>query len=242
MFDNLEHLCFDKDGVLIDVHAYWSHTTEIRANHLKRKLQLTSSHCNILINNMGIDLSTGKIKKSGPVGFEPREVIIDNVKNTLMQFSISLNKEQINNYFFQVDEYQQKRKDYKIELLDGVIDFLEEKANKYIMTIFTSDRKKNTELTMKSLGIDKYFSKIFGGDSVKKAKPDPEGINKICSLINVNNNSTSYITDTYSDLIMAEKADLPCKIGLLSGLGLKNELIKKADLVCKDLNELMNYL
>ena len=32
---NLEHLCFDKDGVLIDVHAYWQHTTEIRANHLK---------------------------------------------------------------------------------------------------------------------------------------------------------------------------------------------------------------
>ena len=41
---------------------------------------------------------------------------------------------------------------------------------------------------------------------------------------------------------MAEAAGLPCKIGLLSGLGLENELIKKADLVCKDLNELMSYL
>lgn len=242
MFKDLKHLCFDKDGVLIDVHSYWSHTTEIRANYFKKKLQLTSYQSDILIQNMGIDLSKGKIKKSGPIGFEPREKIIETVKNTLLQFSISLNEREINNCFSQIDNYQQEKGDYKIKLLDGVIEFLEEKANKYVMTIFTSDRKINTELALKSLGIDKYFSEIFGGDSVIKAKPDPEGINKICSRINVNNNCTSYITDTYSDLIMAEKAGLPYKIGLLSGLGLRYELMKKADLVCKDLKELMNYV
>ena len=54
MIKNLEHLCFDKDGVLIDVHAYWKHTTEIRANYLKNKLQLNSIQKNMLIENMAI--------------------------------------------------------------------------------------------------------------------------------------------------------------------------------------------
>ena len=77
LIQNLKHLCFDKDGVLIDVHAYWKHTTEIRANYLKNKLQLGPDAERSLIDCMGIDLDTGRIKKTGPIGYEPRKFIIE---------------------------------------------------------------------------------------------------------------------------------------------------------------------
>jgi len=242
MIKSIKHLCFDKDGVLIDVHAYWKHTTEIRADYLKKKLNLTTSESDLLIEAMGIDLSIGKIKNSGPVGFEPRQVIINTVREALIKISINSNYSAINNLFLQVDEYQQKNKDYKIKLLDGVIDFLEKAKLIYKMTIFTSDRKKNAELTLNALGIDKYFSEVFGGDSVSMSKPNPEGINKICNSINVSKRNTSYITDTYSDLIMAEEAELPFKVGILTGLGLKEDLKKKADLVCNNLYEFKEFI
>ncbi len=242
MIKSIEHLCFDKDGVLIDVHTYWKHTIELRADYLKKKLNLTSYQSDFLIEVMGIDLSTGKIKNSGPVGVEPRQAIINIILDALDKISTTSNFSIINDLFLQVDDYQQKNKDYKINLLDGVIDFLEKAKPRYEMTIFTSDRKKNTELTLNTLGIDKYFSEIFGGDSVSKPKPNPEGINKICNRINVRKKNTSYITDTYNDLIMAEDAKLPFKVGVLTGLGLKNDLIKKADLVCKNLYEFMEYI
>ena len=54
MFKNIKHLCFDKDGVLIDVHAYWRHTTEIRANYLKNKFQLNSIQNILLVHINGI--------------------------------------------------------------------------------------------------------------------------------------------------------------------------------------------
>ena len=242
MFKNIKHLCFDKDGVLIDVHAYWQHTTEIRANHLKNKLQLSSIQKNTLIEDMGIDLLSGKIKFPGPVGYEPRKSIIKKVQDTLTHFSIKVRESDLEKYFLEVDEYQQKKGDFKIKLLNGVKEFLENKANSFTMTIFTSDRKINAILTLTNLGIEKFFKEILGGDSVKKSKPNPEGILKACTKVKIKPENTGYISDTYSDLLMAESANLPCKIGLLTGLGTKKELEEKGDLVCKDFFELANIL
>ena len=96
MFKNINHLCFDKDGVLIDVHAYWRHTTEIRASYLKNKFQLNSDAGNSLIECMGIDLKTGKIKNKGPIGYKPRAFIIEKVKKCLSSYNCNSSTHNIN--------------------------------------------------------------------------------------------------------------------------------------------------
>lgn len=240
--DNLKHLCFDKDGILIDVHAYWKHTTEIRARHLRSYFKLSEDQESKLINAMGISLSSGKIKNEGPVGYEPREIIVKKVLNQLLTFSVKATTFDIENIFKSIDEYQQKNNDYKIILLDGVIEFLEKNKKKYCMTIFTSDRTKNAKQTLVSLGIDSYFSEVLGGDSINLSKPNPEGIIKACQKVHIKENQTAYISDTASDLIMAMRANVYLKIGILSGLGNKEELVESGDYVCKNFFELINYL
>ena len=240
MFKNINHLCFDKDGVLIDVHAYWRHTTEIRARYLKNKFQLNSDAGNSLIECMGIDLKTGKIKNKGPIGYKPRAFIIEKVKKCLSSYNCNSSTHNLARYFLEIDDHQQKNNDFDIILLDGVKFFISQNSKKYKMTIFTSDRKKNAEIALTKLGINKFFSKILGGDSVKKSKPDPEGIINACKSVNISPSNTAYLTDTTSDLIMAESAEVLYKIGVETGLGTKKELIKHGDLVCKDLNELSN--
>ena len=240
LIQNLKHLCFDKDGVLIDVHCYWKHTTEIRANYLKNKFQLGPDAERSLIDCMGIDLDTGRIKKTGPIGYEPRTFIVEKVKKCLLSYSCNSSKQNLAQYFLEIDEYQQKNNDFDINLLDGVKSFILQNSKKYKMTIFTSDRKKNAEIALTKLGINKFFSKILGGDSVKKSKPDPEGIINACKSVNISPSNTAYLTDTTSDLIMAESAEVLYKIGVETGLGTKKELIKHSDLVCKDLSELSN--
>ena len=240
MFKNINHLFFDKDGLLIDVHAYCRHTTEIRANYLKNKFHLNSDAENSLIECMGIDIKTGKIKSKGPIGYKPREFIIDKVKKCLSSYSCNSSSHNLVRYFLEIDDYQQKNNDFDINLLDGVKSFILQNSKKYKMTIFTSDRKKNTEIALAKLGINKFFSKILGGDSVKKSKPNPEGIINACKSVNIRPGNTAYLTDTTSDLIMAESAEVLYKIGVETGLGTKKELIKHSDLVCKDLSELSN--
>jgi len=238
MIKKLEHLCFDKDGVLIDVHAYWKHTTEIRASYLINKFQLNSDAENSLIECMGIDLKTGKIKNKGPIGYKPRSFIIEKIEKFLSSYSFNSSAQNLAQYFLEIDHHQQKNNDFDINLLDGVKDFISQNSKKYKMTIFTSDRKKNAEIALNKLGINKFFNKIFGGDSVKKPKPDPEGIINACNSVNISPGNTAYLTDTTSDLIMAERAQVLCKIGVETGLGTEKELRKHSDLFCEDLNKL----
>tara|TARA_Y100000590_G_scaffold470185_1_gene662613 strand:+ start:7432 stop:8157 length:726 start_codon:yes stop_codon:yes gene_type:complete len=237
----LKHLCFDKDGVLIDVHAYWRHTSELRANFIIDKFGLKVKYQSELIDAMGINNRSGKIKKNGPVGYEPRDSVIDKVSNQLHSYSITPNMTELSDLFKDVDEHQQKNNDYDIKLLDGVFEFLNEVKNKYVMTIFTSDREKNAKLTLLKLGIDKYFSEILGGDSVVLSKPNPEGIIKACQKVSIDENETAYISDTLSDLLMAENANVSCKIGVLTGLGTRAELKNNCDIICEDFSELIKF-
>lgn len=239
---NLEHLCFDKDGVLIDVHEYWKHTTILRADYLKSFYKLSNAQENKLIDAMGIDYITGKIKKGGPVGYEPRPSILNCVFESLSQMSVVTSIHELENFFIEIDRYQQQNKDYKFSLLKGVYEFLETKKNKYTMTIITSDREKNARITLKKLGIEKFFSEIFGGDSGIKPKPEIDGIEKMCKKVDIPPNKTAYISDTKSDLIMAQKANLLCSIGILTGLGTKKELSKHSNFVYSDFNDLANNL
>ena len=135
--EDIKHLCFDKDGVLIDVHAYWRHTTEIRANFLKKEFKLSSNQNIELIENMGIDTISGKIKQNGPIGYKPRKSIIDVVRKTLESLSIEISIKQLEQHFLIIDKYQQEKNDFHIKILDGVLDFLNDHHNKFIFTIFT---------------------------------------------------------------------------------------------------------
>ncbi len=242
MVKDLEHLCFDKDGVLIDVHAYWRHTTEIRAKFIRKKLFLNANDELMLIDAMGINLNTGKIKNNGPIGYHPRSVILKKVEEVLYSLSSKIKPNKIGEYFLVIDKEQQSKGDFKIDILDGVKDFLLSNVNKYTMTVFTSDRKKNTEYILSQLGIKKFFKSILGGDSVENPKPHPQGINNTCKVVKIKPEKSAYISDTCSDLIMAENAKIPCKIGVLTGLGTKRDLEIVADLLFKDFYELSEYL
>ena len=83
------------------------------------------------------------------------------MQDTLTHFSIKVRESDLEKYFLVVDEFQQKKDDFKINLLDGVKSFFSHHAGKYTMTIFTSDRKKNAQIALTKLGINKYFSKIL---------------------------------------------------------------------------------
>jgi len=242
MKSKIKHLCFDKDGVLIDVHAYWKHTTEIRADYLSNQLSLNSEQKNQLIDAMGIDLNSGKIKVKGPIGYEPRFRIIESVRLKLIELEIEINASTLEKNFLSVDEYQQKNDDFKINLLNGVSEFLSYSSNKFSMSIFTSDRKKNTDILLSKLHLDSYFDCVLGGDSVKNPKPHPEGILKICKALEINTKNTAYISDTASDLKMAQSAGLPFQVGVSTGLDSKQKLSVVGNLVFKNLAEFSDYL
>ena len=133
--ESIEHICFDKDGIIIDVHGYWSYNCQLRAEYLIRKLKLDQSVIEQLLWVMGIDSKYGQIKKGGPVGYYPRDVVIDSIVEFLARLNVDGTFSDISAIFEKIDSLQQERDDYNIQLLKGVDSFLKWLKEKNILLV-----------------------------------------------------------------------------------------------------------
>lgn len=229
---DIRHLCFDKDGVLTDVHAYWAYNSLLRARRVAHRFALGEGAVDGLLEAMGIIPGARRIKLGGPVGYEPRPVIIDAVVSHLGASSA----EEIGALFKELDGEQQVRDDYQVSVLPGVREFLS--RIDVPLTIYTSDRAENTRRVLSSLGLADRFVTVIGGGDVVRPKPDPEGFLKACAAVGVPAEQSAYISDTVSDMAMAEAGGARLRIGVTTGLDDEPTLAAKAHAVVSRLDEL----
>ena len=130
------------------------------------------------------------------------------------------------NYFFE----EQK----SLAVVDNeLIELLEYLSSKYELIIFTNYFHEIQEGRLKTAQIDKFFSKIYGGDDVP-VKPNAEGFNIIIG----NDNKDEYVMigDSIEIDIMGAK-----NAGIKSILfDYKNVINNSEYMVIKDLKELKN--
>ena len=105
---NPEIVLFDKDGTLIDVHHYWSSMLRLRGSLITEKWFKNHSKKNSiereLIEAMGIDLLSGKIKVSGPVGIKSRKFIENIASNIVSKNGVSIEDKEMEDIFLEVDD------------------------------------------------------------------------------------------------------------------------------------------
>ena len=74
---------------------------------------------------------------------------------------------------------QQKRADFKIQLLNGVRRCFQSLMMKGLfISIYTSDRHSNAKMIIEKMGLRKFIDIIVGGDEVNKGKPNPDGFSQ----------------------------------------------------------------
>jgi HAD superfamily hydrolase (TIGR01549 family) len=232
-------MCFDKDGVIIDVHAYWNHNCHLRAEYLINKLRLDNSLIGQLLGAMGIDGNSGLIKEEGPVGYHPRDIVINSIVEKLARLNVRATFFDISSMFEKIDTVQQARDDYNIQLLKGVDLFLQWlKEKKILISIYTSDRRLNAEKILDKVGLANLVDVIVGGDDVIEGKPDPEGFLTACNHLNVKPHHSAYVGDTVSDMVMGKNGDAAMVVGLESGLFSSYELQKETEYTYPSMIEL----
>jgi phosphoglycolate phosphatase len=235
---NIEHVCFDKDGTLTDVHAYWVHTSNIRVRRAIAEWSLPADASAILLNAMGVDESTRRLRPKGPVGYYPRPVVIASVQTALAGIRPDTSTDDIANLFAAVDRDQQVSGDYDIRLLPGVREVVQRLVARGVrLSIYSSDRRENTERVLNSLDLRAGFAAIVGGGCVQRAKPDPEGFHNACRQVGIAPEKSAYIGDTLDDLAMTEAAGA-LSISVATGLEDYEALKGSARNVLKDLSEL----
>ena len=219
VLSDVEAIIFDKDGTLIDVHHYWSSMLEIRASLIVDKYHLNDKVKVELMDAMGVDIQSGKIKTDGPVGIKPRPFIVGVATEVLNSNNVGVGHDDIEDLFLEVDKITSDDILPLLKLLPGVGQLLESlsQCNISIM-LATNDITMRAHLALKALNIEHFFSEIIGGDKVDIAKPSPDLSLKIIEKRGVNQGKTVVIGDHPVDVKMGMAAKVGCNIGVLTGM------------------------
>jgi phosphoglycolate phosphatase len=243
MLKDIKHVCLDKDGTLIDVHQSWVPITQRRTLKLRHFYRLGEHVHDDLALAMGVDLVHKRIVPGGPVGYQPRPVIIEAVARWLKTKNIAAGTDEIAGIFREVDRDVQDANDFNASALPGVIDGIKRlKHAGYQLSLYTSDRHKNAERVLEHLGIRSCIDAVIGGDDVRNPKPDPEGFISACAVVGVPLMNSVYVGDTVDDMWMARQCGLKGAFGVAQGLATEKELAGKAQKVFATFNELTDYL
>ncbi len=236
--EGIRHVCCDKDGTLIDVHRYWSHTSRLRAERLRERFGFPPEADGSLLDAMGIDEATQTIKPGGPVGYAPRPVIIEAVRRWFAGRSAVAGAEEIAEMFRQVDQHQQATGDYRIEVLPGAAAFLRSLRERGItVSVYTSDRREHGLQMLKQTSLAPYVAEVVGGGCVTRPKPDPEGFLVACKRVRISPAESAYVGDTVDDLAMGRSGGAKRVFGVATGLDSVEELAAHTAYVCGRLAE-----
>jgi len=169
---------FDKDGTLIDVHTYWANMIRFRADYISIKLGGLDEKIHAgLMESMGVEVKTMRIKPLGPVGLKKREIVM-HAGIDYLKLNGYLDLEPVFlDAFKEVDKMSLSRLDQIIKPLPGVYELF--KALKFsdcCIALATTDLKNRAERAMQHLNLMGFIDDISGADDVLKPKPDPEMI------------------------------------------------------------------
>lgn len=137
-----------------------------------------------------------------------------------------------------VDELKELERELKYKTLKetnlaptfGVVDFLEFlKQNGHTIAIASSGLRKNIDLILQKLDIEKYFDLVVSGEQVVRGKPDPDIFLKVADHYNIQPNECIVIEDSTNGVLAAKAANMFC-IGYYNPTS-GNQDLTKADIV-----------
>jgi phosphoglycolate phosphatase len=107
------------------------------------------------------------------------------------------------------------------------------------VAVATSDDRAPTEATLAGLGIDALVDAIVCADDGLPVKPAPDAVLHLCQLLGVGPARTAVIGDSQADVAMGRAAGAGLVIGVLSGVGVHDELEPFADAIVSSIADLL---
>ncbi|WEG14490.1 HAD family hydrolase [Pullulanibacillus sp. KACC 23026] len=138
--------------------------------------------------------------------FDNREITPEEIKTMFGPSETGIIRENLmnSNYDQAIEMYYQKYGDYHQDLvtenkeINDLLLYL--KTEGYKLAIVTGKARRSLEISMDCLNMRDVFDVIITGDDVELPKPNPEGINKVLSILNIKNNEAVFLGDSDADI------------------------------------------
>jgi len=242
---------FDKDGTLIDIHHYWASMIRIRADVIAQHLLIAVADEQeikaALIDAMGVDSHSGRMKPDGPVGIKPRPFIVGVAADVVRKRGFDISNSEMEALFYEVDLATSEEMLPLLRLLPGIEALLRKLQECEIKSIIVStDITSRARRAMEVLKLDHYFSEIIGGDLVENTKPAADLAELALAKVSCSASDAVVIGDHPVDILMGRNACIGLNIGVLTGLSDKDGFanhechvipnLQSIEVVCSDVN------
>lgn len=216
--DSIKGILFDKDGTLIDSHIYWGRIIERRAMSIIRHYSLSNALFADLCLTMGYSIEIRRLRPEGPIALVSREEVIDILHEFLLARQISSSKAVLSDIFVREHEaFMEELLNY-IKVLPGIREFLLRLRRYSIKTaVVTTDTIINTHEILRYLEMDNLFDVVIGKESTIEPKITGIPAREALRLLNLKPEEVVCIGDAPMDIIMAQKSNLKCGIGIATG-------------------------
>jgi phosphoglycolate phosphatase len=224
VLEDVRLILLDKDGTIIDIHHYWGSMIKERAQLIVNRWFSDSDSqtkiFNELIDVMGIEIESGRMKPEGPVGVKPRPFIVKVATEVVCMNGVTTEIEDIEKIFKEVDIQTASYILPFLKVLPGINSFIKECHEQGVqLGVVTTDITERGRKALQALEIENYFQYIIGGDQVINPKPASDSVDIILEQSGIERDKTAVIGDHAVDLEMGISSKIGCNIGVLTGLG-----------------------
>ena len=234
LLDDIDLVVFDKDGTLIDFHAMWG----AWALELGRRLDGATRRpvAGDVFAAIGFDPVNKRVRSGAPLAVATNAAVAETIAAVVRRWcpSVAAARRAVETAWFDPDPVTTA-----VPLADLPALFGELRAGGRRIAVATTDDRGPTEATLRALGIREAVSAIACGDDGVGVKPKPDMLIAICATVGIPPARTAMIGDTPADLEMGRAAGAGRVIGVLSGVGERDDLAALADAILGSVAELV---
>ena len=235
----IELIVFDKDGTLIDFHGMWGEWAVQLGRDLERETGRPIAAT--LLERYGVNPRTKRTLAHGLLAATPMPRIRVVTVSIVEDAGVSLAEAEraVAASWRSPDPVAlaQPLADLA-ELLTGLRAGGPGGAERRI-AIATTDDRTPTLRTIAALGLGGLIDAMVCADDGIPVKPEPDMVLHLCATLGVEPRLTAVVGDSPSDLRMGRGAGAGLVVGVLSGVGRRDELAPLADVIVPSVAELM---
>ncbi len=138
--------------------------------------------------------------------------------------------------------YNEYIAEHGVPVKEGVRETLEALANAGAkIAVASSTRREKVLRLLASAGIDRYFTAVVGGDTVKHSKPDPEIFLTACKALSVAPEEAIAVEDSHNGIRAAHAAGM-LAVMVPDLLPVTEEMRKLSAYVAADMNDACGWM
>jgi phosphoglycolate phosphatase len=221
---------FDKDGTLVDYKAVDFELARVR----RRSVEIVAGKDVVEFweKAVGVNMKLHRIDYQGPLGTSSTrdEILVAATAFYLKGHSWEEAKMLAEKSYNHADKSM--KPPYGAVLLNDVAETLRKfKEHGLKLAIASTDAHSRIVKSFRILGIASLFDAFVGPEDVANGKPAPDMILEILKQTRCEPHEAVMVGDSTSDMRMGKNARVKASIGVLTGITLRDNLEKAADIV-----------